>query len=341
MLFRSGADDYYSYVEDGGDRHRFMATALHEAIHVLGFTSGDCLGNCVPERVSHVDHTSKFKFFWDGAELVQYETLSLDEKEVVHRSQDDFLFIGTQATQDVASNELVDGFSHGGLELHAEVESDGRVDPQNGAHFSPQMEPAQLMHSAGANVLDLGMAAYYLCDVGWCRDGGQVIDVGVATAVSEGVVENETFTVDYVLSGDQNIAIPSATFEFSVDDGLVVQSVLDPDGICQQSGNTFQCERFSFDIGEQYEVSLTLSGPVGDYKIEGGVKSNAYDVDRRPFSNVVDTFITVAEEVVAPPPPPQAEPPMVTPEAPSSSGGSMGVGILALLSMVFVRRFTK
>jgi hypothetical protein len=224
--------------------------------------------------------------------------------------------------------------------MHAELDTDGSLDSQNLSHFAPHMQPSQLMQSRGANTLDMGMAAYVLCDIGWCREHSQVIDMSVETILPEQMINDEIFTIEYRISSDAGKAIDDASFNLSIDQALSIVSMISEDNRCQLNEYEIDCERLSFTPSEEYVIKLEVQGTTGTYVLKGGVKSNEFDVDRRPFNNLTDDFVTITNRVETPPTNTETPTPTtptsvpVTPSNENESGGS--ISAISLLGLLFV-----
>jgi hypothetical protein len=286
--FSPNESTYLGFDNDGQQRS-FISTTLHELTHVMGFASLNCLGDCFPAPLSKPSHFTKF-VFGEGDPLVAFDGLSISEQENVASSNDGLLFFGSSTTQSKLTGLLTGGIHDGAVELHA----DGQLDGQEIAHFSPNVYPEQLMWSVGGNVLDLGAAAYVLCDVGWCRGTGKVIDIALKVENTKfKALPNQWIDVDFVVENSTDVSASDLLLEIRFPEGTVLSNALLEKGNCQILNNTLMsCSAENIDAQETLDVHFILSGDVGNYVLSGELSSTSFDVDSNGNNNLFDIEFT-------------------------------------------------
>lgn len=280
---------YYGY-DTNAPTHSFIAVVMHELVHVLGFTDIKCLGNCIPAPVSKPTHFSKYVF----GEAKPVDGMSLAELNTLYLSRDKLWFTGSAHTQQAAKTLLSGGHTNGSLHLHAEAPYDG----QNGSHFAPQMFPAQLMYSAGANTTDFGMAAYVLCDIGWCAGKGEVQDLVVSVATNP-MLSNEPSLLsatlenasDYAMTKPELLLQLPASVQLS---GLAQGCALEAMSASQQQ---LRCQLDSLGARQKHRFDATLRAAKGSYALYGRASIKSYAVDPIGMNNIVDVTLSVTDPV--------------------------------------------
>ncbi|MBA6342467.1 hypothetical protein H4J59_15855 [Colwellia sp. MB02u-10] len=279
----------YLGFDNEGQHRSFITTTLHELTHVMGFASLNCLGDCFPAPLSKPSHFTKF-VFGEGDPLVVFDNLSIREQEEVVSSGDGLLFLGSTSTQSKLSGLLTGGIHNGAVELHA----DGQLDGQEIAHFSPNVYPEQLMASVGSNVLNLGAAAYVLCDIGWCRGSGKVIDIGLNVENTKfKALPNDGVYVDFNIENATDAPASDLLLEIRFPEGTALSNALLENGQCTINNNALMsCTAKNIGANETLDVHFMLSGNIGDYALSGELSSTSFDVDSNGNNNLFDIEFT-------------------------------------------------
>jgi len=283
----SNFGSYYGY-DTNGPSHSFIAVVVHELVHVLGFADRKCLGNCIPAPSSKPTHFSKYVF----GEGKSVDDMSIAELDLLYVSHDKLWFTGSAHTQQAAIKQLTGGHTNGSLHLHAEAPYDG----QNGAHFAPTMYPAQLMYSAGANTTEFGMAAYVLCDIGWCANTGEVQDMAVTInasplssdepAVISGYLENAS---DYPMPKPELLVQLPVGMQLKTTSAGCVSEPVTPTQV------QLRCQFDSLGARQQQAFQATVQASKGEYTLYGRGYINAYAVDPNGVNNIVDMTLSVID----------------------------------------------
>lgn len=326
--------------KNSGEGQKLVPTLLHEFTHSLGFSDFECLGNCITGRlVLPTSYSQHRTYVNDNGELVPVDGMTTDEREIVSTSLDRSLFMIRENHYSKATQELISGYRDGGLNLYADFyESSGFSDPSTGSHFSDLMQPAQLMAPAGAQVYDLGMASYVLCQLGYCGENGEVIDVAMTVNVETDSPEPDKefwMKITFENLGDEPTGTLAA--DFFVDSGLDIVEVLDTDELCVLTDNAFECDTRSLLFGESHELSIKVKAAEGEYSVIGGVGAVHPSIDRKPMNNLGDTWITV-KKAEAPIEQPSSSVPTSGITDDSSGGGAMSSQIGFLLLIALFRR---
>ncbi|MEE2003317.1 hypothetical protein QWY20_17840 [Alkalimonas sp. MEB108] len=275
---------YYGYDADDV-RHSFLAVVLHELVHVLGFTDLKCLTNCIPEPSSQKTHFSRLVY----GESNPVDEMSIDEMLPFYVSGNKLWFKGSEATKQAAVSNLTGGHTDGKLHLHAELPYTG----QNGSHFAPHMYPAQLMYSAGANTTEFGMAAYVLCDIGWCAGTGKVQDLAVMLELDPGF-SNEPTTVTGYLLNSSNSLLRKPELELNIPANIELSN-LPTD--CSLNQTLLRCSYDSITEGQKQEFSFTLTAASGTYHLYGRAYARDYIVDPNGANNIIDITFDITERL--------------------------------------------
>lgn len=328
-----------TFTASGDDKHpSFVYAAYHEMMHVLGFGRTDCLGNCLPEPVSRDGHLSPYLFYNDDGLIKEFESLSMEKKTDAYLSTDNFWFGGSPASRDAARAELTSGQQDGYVYMYATPNPDtGSVDGQAGSHFSFDVQPAQLMHSSNAKTEDISMAAYLLCDVGWCRNQGKVIEQSVVASLNENASSDTETVIDIVVQENLNIGVDEFVLNIRPDAAIQLLSLEDPDSLCVAVSEGYQCKGQLLPLA-QIDLRLIVT-PAEQYVIDGEIYSTGFDVDRNGFNNILDAKLVKAKEVE----PTQPETPTSTAPTPAvqsneSGGGAFTFLLMPLLFIAFLRR---
>jgi hypothetical protein len=331
--------DLDTFTASGDDKHpSFVYAAYHEMMHVLGFGTTDCLGNCIPAPVSHDGHLSPYLYYNDGGIIKEFESLNIEQKTDAYKSTDAFWFGGTQASRDAANAELTSGHQDGYVYMHATpYPATGNVDPQAGSHFSFDVQPAQLMYSTNARTEDIGMAAYLLCDVGWCRNQGKVIEQSVEATLNENASTETESIIDIVVKENLNLGVDNFVLNIRPDAATQVLSLEDPDGLCEVVTEGYQCKGQLLPLA-QIDLKLIVT-PAEQHVINGEIYSTGFDVDRNGFNNILDAKLAKAKVVETPDPEtPTATTPTPIVQSNDSGGGALTLLLIPMLLIAFLRR---
>lgn len=319
-------------VESGYDYAPIVYTMYHELMHVLGFATTDCLGKCIPEPVSKNSHVSPYIYYNSDRGLKPFESLSINQKTDAYLSIDKLWFGGSEASKNAAMAELTSGHVNGFVYMYATPNSDtGSVDGQSGDHFSFDVQPEQLMYSSRARTTDLGMAAYLLCDVGWCQDGGRVIEQSVSAVFDENASSDTESVIEVSVRENINVSVNEFELVITPDAAMNVLEFQDPNGMCSERNNGYYCTGSLGALGKM-NVRLIVS-PLEEYVLKGHLRSTAFDVDRDGFNNILD--VTLAKTPEPKPIAPITE--VKTEPKGSESGGSMSFLIFSLLLLCQLR----
>lgn len=298
-MFADYESNAQSKIVDSSGQPELYSIIYHELIHYYGFTDTTCLGNCNPERSSSPSHISKGMWFHDHDDgLSSYDSASLDEKEEAGMSVDGLLYLGSDATQSAAAYELAGGVQNWNglsyLEMFA-TPIDGKWNGQVGSHLADSLQPAQLMRSSAARVQDMGMAAFMLCDMGWCRSTGQVIDLEAVAAIDENSSDENTTYITVTLKNNTNAVVDQVKANVRLDDAYEDVTIASNDN-CIVDGFVLTCDITFSELGEE-EITLTF-GSLQDngYTIAGEIYSNDYDVDRNGFNNILDATLNLTSD---------------------------------------------
>lgn len=320
----------------------------HELIHLYGFVENSCLGSCIPARMSHNSHMTPLLWYRNADNsLVSYEQLDLDGREAAGKSGNRFLAGGTLSaprTSAAVRSELTGGTyvdSRGGyVQMFATPTSKGDWDGQVGSHISFDVQPQQLMYSAAARVQDMGIAAYMLCDAGWCRKTGQVIDVSAQAVLDTNASTASKTYIDVSFKNQTNAEVDKLQAQVRLDAKYSSVTLSGDQQGCMLEAQVLSC---AFDLAalSSKKISLTL-GALTDagYVIAGEVYSIDFDVDRNGFNNILDTTLKSAP----------SNPGTgggtgtggsgntTTPPSSESNGGSMPLWTIGLLALAGWRR---
>jgi len=345
--FADYSENFMERIVSTSNQSELTSVVYHELIHVYGFSEPSCLGSCYPARMSKNSHISPILWYrTDSNELVNFEQLDLDGREKAGKSGNRFIAGGDKLaphTSKAVREELTGGVwinSTGGyVQMFAEPTTNGDWDGQAGKHLSNDVQPAQLMYSSAARTQDMGMAAFILCDIGWCRKQGQVIDLKAnasldenkSTATNKVIKVEFTNLVNYPVDKIQSQLRLQSKLEFANMRGDTVG--------CTIHDNLINCE---FELRELSNKVLYLDiGNISDkgYSIAGEIYSSDFDVDRNGFNNILDATITSKPEGNGgdigggkPNENPQKE------EKGGASGGSLHIFGLIALSLLALRR---
>jgi hypothetical protein len=289
--FSSYGKDYGFSGSDEG--FRFASVVLHELVHVIGFNSTDCLRGCIPQSSSNKSHYNQY-IYAEGNYNKIWEELTLLEKEDAAMLENILFFKGSDDTLNFATNQLNSGTSNNGIGLHSGVNSDGSWDGQSITHLSPKITPAQLMFSAGADLNELGAAAYMLCDTGWCRNDGFVADLSVTSINDASVKPNIMSTISFEIANLSNDTVKDIYFEFEIPDGVDVNESSSTDG-CKVTEKTAICEITEL-FSEQYiNIDIAITATEGEHTIDSKLYSESFIVDPKGANNLNILKITSEE----------------------------------------------
>lgn len=292
-------DFFFDDISDNTGLPLLATVVYHELTHFYGFADTNCLGGCIPEDYSvNTTMTERLRYNQSG-EILLYDNMDIDTRIAAGKSSGDLLLSGSESSQNAFVNELTGGTqTHDEktyVEMLSEPLSDGGYDPQVGSHVSNDVEPAQLMRSSVAHTTDLGVAAFMLCDIGWCRNEGEVIDLSAAASINENAsTESETHLV-VTLTNQTNSAVDNVISNIRFDANYPELSV-DSANSCEVSETGLSCT-FNFSALEEKEILLSVGAlSEAGYQIAGEIYSDDYDVDRDGFNNILDTTLTFPSE---------------------------------------------
>jgi hypothetical protein len=360
--FLANPQNVQSQIAPGSGKSVLTAIAYHELIHVYGFADSACLGSCIPERSAKPSHISQLYWYRDpSGNLVSYDALDLDGREAAGKSSDRFLAGGALAaprTSAAAREELTAGTysdnSGNYVQMFATPTKDNDWDGQVGSHISFDVQPMQLMHSTAGHTQDLGIAASILCDAGWCRKTGQVIDISATAKLNSNASTSTTSYIDVKFENLTNSDVDKLKAQVRLDAQYAGASISGDQQGCTIEGTTLNC---AFDLPALTSKTLTITIgalPNAGYVVAGEVYSEDFDVDRNGFNNILDATIKAA---------PVSNPGGGTgggsgggtgggsgggsgnggtgnnPPSSESSGGSMSLWVIGLLALAGWRRF--
>lgn len=289
-LFSSLYDNLTFSLIDG--KNRLSSVILHELVHVVGFSGADCLGDCIPQPLSRKNQFSQYVFVADNING-QWDDLSIIEKERVGRLENQVTFKGTEPLNIYAQNNLTSGFNGQGVELHTSPNDDGSYDNQSISHLSENVQPEQLMHSAGKDVMELGIAAYMLCDIGWCRNTGFVTDLAITQNETLPIAPNaqSPITVEFVNLGEQ--VVTDAVVELTFPIGAVVsESMLDSN--CALTETLVRCTYTELNPNSYMDLTVYVTmTQLSAERIKSKIYSTSYIVDINGTNNLSITPLIV------------------------------------------------
>jgi len=288
-------NNYTFTTEDNG--HRFATTVLHELVHLMGFMTGDCLNDCMPQASSNPSHFNKFIFVEDTHNLF-WADLTLEQKNEAAKTPNSIYFKGAQGTIDFANTQLTGGVSTAnGIELHSGLNSDGSYDGQSLAHFSPDVMPMQLMHSAGKDVLNLSGAAYVLCDIGWCKGVGFVSDLSISPKTTI-IKPNVESTITYEIANLSGKTVTDIAIEIILPENVTIAANSLNEN-CQQSGQFITCQKNELLAQEYVDIDISIIAPAGTHVFDSQIRSNAFVVDENGENNLSLSTV-IAQEAAFP-----------------------------------------
>ncbi|GAA6172039.1 hypothetical protein NBRC116592_17090 [Colwellia sp. KU-HH00111] len=289
--FTSYAKDYSFSGTDNG--HRFSATVLHELVHLIGFASLDCLNGCIPQPISHPGHYNQFVYV-EGDYDKAWNELTLSEKEDAGMLDNILYFKGSDSTLSFAANELFSGVTENGIGLHSGTNDDGSWDSQSVSHVSPEVTPAQLMYSAGADVNELGAAAYILCDIGWCRNDGFVADLSVTSTNEVSIKPNVDSTLSVEIANLSSDQVNNIFWEFEIPEGVDIDESSSTTG-CKVLDKNVVCEIVEL-FPEQYiDIDIAIKAGEGQYVVDSKLYSKSFIVDPKGDNNLNILKVTSEE----------------------------------------------
>jgi hypothetical protein len=150
------------------------------------------------------------------------------------------------------------------------------------------------MASFGGNVLNLGAAAYVLCDIGWCRGTGKVIDIGLNVENTKfKALPNDGVDVDFNIKNATDAPASDILLEISYPEGTVLSNALLENGQCTINNNALMsCTTEGIGANETLDVHFSLSGNISDYALSGELSSTSFDVDSNGNNNLFDIEFT-------------------------------------------------
>ena len=282
----------YSFVEN--NRFRFASVVLHELVHVIGFATTDCLRGCIPQPVSRDSHYNQHVHV-EGAYNTAWQELTLPDKEEAAMLENVLYFKGSQATLNFATNSLFSGVSENGIGLHSGTNSDGTWDGQSIDHLSPSITPAQLMYSAGADVLELGAAAYILCDIGWCRNDGFVADLSLSSSTEVSIKPNSESKLSVEVANLSNNTINNVYWQFTVPQGMHVHEQASSSG-CEYIDGDMICSIPELLPEQHIDIEFAVTAVEGVHLVDSKLYSKSFIVDPIGINNLNVLKVTSEEQ---------------------------------------------
>ncbi|HCU64400.1 MAG TPA: hypothetical protein DF774_01425 [Rheinheimera sp.] len=297
--FLSNPNNIQHQIAPSSGQSVLTSVVYHELIHVYGFADRACLGSCIPNRSAEPSHISQLFWYRDpNGNLVRYDALDLDGREAAGKSTNRFLAGGTVSaprTSAAVREELTAGTysdnSGNYVQMFATPTDKNDWDGQVGSHISFDVQPVQLMYSSAANVQDLGIAAAMLCDAGWCRKTGQVIDIRATAKLNSNASTSTTSYIDVKFENLVNSDVDKLKAQVRLDAQYAGVTISGDQQGCTLEGTTLNC---AFDLPAMTSKTLTLTtGALSSagYVVAGEVYSDDFDVDRNGFNNILDATI--------------------------------------------------
>lgn len=281
----------YSFIEN--NRFRFASVVLHELVHVIGFATTDCLRDCFPQPRSRDSHYNEYVYV-EGQYNKTWQELALSDKEEAAMLEDILYFKGSQATLSFAANNLFSGVSENGIGLHSGTNSDGTWDGQSIRHLSPNIAPAQLMHSAGADVLELGAAAYILCDIGWCRNDGFVADLSLSSSTEASIKPNSESILSVEVANLSSKTVNNVYLQFTVPQGMHVNEQASSSG-CEFIDGDMICNIPELLPEQHIDIEFAVTAVEGVHVVDSKLYSKSFIVDPKGINNLNVLKVTSEE----------------------------------------------
>ncbi|XQW86280.1 hypothetical protein ACOYR1_06010 [Thalassotalea piscium] len=269
----------------------FVNLVLHEMVHALGFNNSNCYTlTCESDSPSQ----SSMNIYVDAPYDSPWDEMTLTDKQTAVIEGDKVFYNGGAALQEYISLNLGTGYGEHGIMLHSEPTSSGDISSQSLGHISANVDSVELMKSRVGNTLSIGAAAYYLCDIGWCRNTGFVTDFKLENNFPDKILPSEPTNLGYTVSNPNDHALENVFLTVNVyDANLVNADKLSSN--CSMTETVISCDIGNLEAFGEYAVDIPFVAEDGKYKVLSNVYSNSYLVDIDGSNNVHATVITVGE----------------------------------------------
>lgn len=282
-----------NYEIDNSDNENagFVNLVLHEMVHALGFNNSNCYTlSCESDWLSQSSMNIYVDVPYDSA----WNDLSISDKQTAIVESNKVFYNGGEALQAYINSNVNSGYSEQGIMLHSDPTSSGDISSQSLGHISANVDSVELMKSRVENTLSIGAAAYYLCDIGWCRNTGFVTDFKLDGEFPEKVLPNEPVTLSYTVSNPNDNVLENVFFNMDVYDADLVNTD-NLSSSCSMTESVITCDIGNMEAFGEYAIDLPFVAEQGKYKILSNVYSDSYLVDIDGSNNVHATVITVGE----------------------------------------------
>ena len=269
----------------------FVNLVLHEMVHALGFNNSNCYtSTCESDWLSQ----SSMNIYVDVPYDSPWNDMALSDKQTAVVEGDKVFYDGGAALQEYILLNLNSGYGEHGIMLHSEPTSSGDISSQSLGHISANVDSIELMKSRVGNTLSIGAAAYYLCDIGWCRNTGFVTDFKLESDFPEKFTPSEPANLGYTILNPNEHVLENVFLNVNVNDADLVDTT-NLSSNCSMNGSIISCDIGNLESFGEYTVDIPFVAEQGKYKILSNVYSNSYLVDIDGSNNVHAAVITVGE----------------------------------------------
>ncbi|EWH06640.1 hypothetical protein AT00_09305 [Pseudoalteromonas lipolytica SCSIO 04301] len=276
--------NYYSIEQH--EFTRFLNLALHELVHVLGFSVSPCFAEYCTQQQSDTPTANSSHIFADSPYNKYWKELTKPEREEVVALDGKIFYYGDDALKNYIESNVVGGHNEQGIMLHSGLTDSGNVSGQSFTHISPFVESTELMKSRVGNTTSFGAAAYILCDMGWCRDKrGWVTDFELSYAPLDEIKPDELVYLSYTLSNPSDKALKGMFVDFELTDSEHTDKTLLPES-CEMAESVVTCDLGVLEPHQQVDLDIPFMAPLGTYPIFAKAYSKSYVVDIDGFNNV-------------------------------------------------------
>ncbi len=282
-----------NYEIDNADSENagFVNLVLHEMVHALGFNNSNCYtSTCESDSPSQ----SSMNIYVDIPYDSSWDDMTLTDKQAVVIEGDKIFYDGGDALQEYISLNLSAGYGEHGIMLHSDPTSAGGTSSQSLGHISANVDSIELMKSRVENTFSIGAAAYYLCDIGWCRNTGFVTDFKLESDFPEKFTPSEPANLGYTILNPNEHVLENVFLSVNVYDASLVNA----DNLssnCSMAETVISCDIGNLEAFGEYSVDIPFVASEGKYKVLSNVYSNSYLVDIDGSNNVHAAVITVGE----------------------------------------------
>ena len=281
----------YEVANAESERAGFVNLVLHEMVHALGFNNSNCYtSTCESDSPSQ----SSMNIYVDIPYDSPWDEMILTDKQAAVIEGDKIFYDGGDALQEYISLNLGAGYGEHGIMLHSDPTSAGGTSSQSLGHISANVDSIELMKSRVGNTLSIGAAAYYLCDIGWCRNTGFVTDFKLENNFPEKILPSEPTNLGYTVSNPNSHILENVFLNVNVYDADLVD-VTNLSRNCSMNGSIISCDIGNLESFGEYTVNFPFVAEQGKYKILSNVYSNSYLVDIDGSNNVHAAVIAVGE----------------------------------------------